>query len=431
MIWGTSTRDREGRKSLGHHLGAVMRLLPVLVLAACAQQSGPGGRIEIGAEGWRRPTHYYPPPGPPEDPWGPYVREASARFSVPGHWVRAVMHQESGGQQQATSSAGAIGLMQVMPATYEGLRVRYQLGDDPYDPHNNILAGTAYIREMYDRFGSPGFLAAYNAGPDRVDNYLAGRATLPGETVNYVAAIAPNLGTEVPKSGPFAAYASARTGRAQRPTIASLAAGCDLNAAYDPSHPCTSLERASKEPAPIQTALVPQLGVGGCDLNAAYDPNHPCTALPQTASVSSPAPVQRVAAAVSAPASVQHVAAASPKPAPSHFLIASAMAEPLPAQKPPPPQRPSHSAESGGGWAIQVGAFKDPSLARAVAEGARAQAPDQLRSAALAVQPTAPFGNTVLYRARLANLSASAAANACTRLNQRQLPCVVVRPTGA
>ena len=409
----------------------MLRLLPLLFLAACAQQGyGPGGRLEIGAEGWRRPTHYYPPPGPPEDPWGPYVREAAARFQVPGHWVRAVMHQESGGEQQATSPVGAMGLMQVMPATYEGLRVRYQLGDDPYDPHNNILAGTAYIREMYDRFGSPGFLAAYNAGPDRVDSYLAGRAALPEETVNYVAAITPNLGTDVPKSGPFAVYASARSGRAQRPTIASLAAGCDLNAAYSPSHPCTSLERAAREPAPIQTAFAPQLGVNGCDLNAAYDPNHPCTSLPQTAEVSSPASVQRVAAA-------------SLQPAAPHVLMASAAAQPLPAEKPTPtPQRPSRPlvpgpaspyppVPSGGDWAIQVGAFKDPGLARAVAEGARSQAPDQLRSAALAVQPTAPFGNTVLYRARLARLSAGAAANACTRLNQRQLPCVVVRPAGA
>jgi D-alanyl-D-alanine carboxypeptidase len=162
----------------GRCLRATSWLVPVILLAACAQQGGgygPGGRIEIGADGWRRPTHYYPPPGPPEDPWGPYIREAAARFRVPGHWVRAVMHQESGGEQQATSSVGAMGLMQVMPATYEELRARYQLGDDPYDPHNNILAGTAYIREMYDRFGAPGFLAAYNAGPDRVDSYLAGR----------------------------------------------------------------------------------------------------------------------------------------------------------------------------------------------------------------------------------------------------------------
>ncbi|HEY1432681.1 MAG TPA: lytic transglycosylase domain-containing protein, partial [Stellaceae bacterium] len=220
-------------------LQTILLLLPILILAACGQQGayGPGGRIEIGADGWRKPTHYYPPPGPPEDPWGPYIREASARYHVPGHWVRAVMHQESGGEQQATSSAGAMGLMQVMPATYEGLRVRYQLGDDPYEPHNNILAGTAYIREMYDRFGAPGFLAAYNAGPDRVDSYLARRAALPDETVSYLAAITPNLGTDVPRSGPFAVYASARSGRAQRyaPTVASLAAGCDLNAAYNPS----------------------------------------------------------------------------------------------------------------------------------------------------------------------------------------------------
>ena len=420
MIWGTSRQNRGVRGWPGRCLRTIWLLLPVLILAACAQQGyGPGGRIEVGADGWRRPTHYYPPPGPAEDPWGPYIREAAARFRVPGHWVRAVMHQESGGEQQATSSAGAMGLMQVMPATYEGLRVRYQLGDDPYDPHNNILAGTAYIREMYDRFGAPGFLAAYNAGPDRVDNYLAGRAALPEETVNYVAAITPNLGNDVQKSGPFAVYASARSGRAQRPTVASLAAGCDVNAAYNPSHPCTSLERAAREPAPIQTALVPQLGVNGCDLNAAYDPNHPCTSLPQTAAVSSPA-------------SVQQVAAESPRPAVRHVLMAAASTQTLPAEKPAPPsQRPSLSAEPGGGWAIQVGAFKSPDLARAVAEGARSQAPDQLRSAALAVQPTAPFGNTVLYRARLANLSAGAAASACTRLNQRQLPCVVVRPTGA
>ena len=421
MFWGTSRQSRGIPDWLGPRLQTIRWLLPILLLAACSQGYGPGGRVEIGADGWRRPTHYYPPPGPPEDPWGPYIREASGRFNVPGHWVRAVMHQESGGEQQATSPVGAMGLMQVMPATYEGLRQRYQLGDDPYDPHNNILAGTAYIREMYDRFGSPGFLAAYNSGPERVQNYLAGRASLPDETVNYVAAIAPNLGTDVPRSGPFAVYASARSGRAQRPTVASLAAGCDLNAAYDPKHPCTSLERAAREPAPIQTASASQFGTNGCDLNAAYDPNRPCTSLPQTVAASRPTPTP-----------TQQVAAANPKPTLSNFLIASAAAQPLPAEKPtPPPQRPGRSAEPGGEWAIQVGAFANPGLARAVAEGARAQAPDQLRSAALVVQPTAPFGNTVLYRARLAHLSASAASSACTRLNQHQLPCVVVRPAGA
>jgi D-alanyl-D-alanine carboxypeptidase len=421
MVWTILKRGQ------GNWASALARLLPVLLLAACAQHGGygPGGRIEFGAEGWRRPTHYYPPPGPPEDPWGPYIREASARFGVPGRWVRAVMHQESGGEQQATSPVGAMGLMQVMPATYDGLRERYQLGDDPYDPHNNILAGTAYIREMYDRFGAPGFLAAYNAGPDRVDNYLARRAALPEETVNYIAAITPNLGTDVPKSGPFAVYASARSGRAQRPTVASLAAGCDLNAAYNPNYPCTSLQRAAAEPVSVQTAWVPQLGVNGCDLNAAYDPNHPCTSMPQTA------------ASGALLASTESTAA--PKASPVQLAPATVQPLPKPAAPPQPASRsvaqgspsPIQPALSGGGWAIQVGAFRSPDLARAVAEGARSQAPDQLRSAALAVQPTAPFGNTVLYRARLANLSAGAATNACTRLNQRQLPCVVVRPTGA
>src|SRR5690349_11785540 len=236
---------------------AMLPLLPILLLAACGQQGayGPGGRIEIGADGWRRPTHYYPPPGPTEDPWGPYIREDSARYRVPERWVRAVMQQESGGEQQATSSVGAMGLMQVMPATYEELRARHRLGDDPYDPHNSILAGTAYIREMYDRFGAPGFLAAYNAGPDRVESYLAGRSGLPDETVNYVAAITPNLGNDVALSGRFA-VASARSGRATRytPTIASLAAGCDLNAAYNPNHPCTTLLQAAAQPASTQPA---------------------------------------------------------------------------------------------------------------------------------------------------------------------------------
>jgi D-alanyl-D-alanine carboxypeptidase len=415
----------------GRRLQTGLLLLPLLVLAACSGGAyGPGARpyLEIGAEGWKVPGRYYPPPGPPEDPWGPYIRDAAARYGVPGHWVRAVMHQESGGEQQATSPVGAMGLMQVMPNTYEELRVRYQLGDDPYEPRNNILAGTAYIREMYDRFGAPGFLAAYNAGPDRVEEYLAGRAALPDETVNYVAAITPNLGTDVPRSGPFAVFASARSGRAERPTVASLAAGCDPNAAYNPDHPCTYLMQAATQPA-TQVALTQEVGVGGCDLNAAYNPDHPCTAGPQPAAPrvvlasaepseatvsSAPLPASRPRPAVASPPSVLFQPA-SPQQHPSRFAAANR----VPAFQPASPT---------AGWAIQVGAFKTRGLARAMAESARAQAPAQLRSASLTLQPTAPFGNSVLYRARLAHLSESAASSACTHLNRRQLPCVVVPP---
>src|SRR3546814_10072998 len=73
-------------------------------------------------------------------------------------WIRAVMRVESRGDARAISPKGAIGLMQVMPATWTEMRTRYALGPDPYDPRDNILAGAAYLREMHDRYGSPGFL---------------------------------------------------------------------------------------------------------------------------------------------------------------------------------------------------------------------------------------------------------------------------------
>ena len=101
------------------------------------------------------------------------------------------MQQESGGEEQAVSPTGAMGLMQVEPETYQDLQATYGLGADPFDPHNNILAGAAYISEMYQRYGAPGFLAAYNAGPEDVDEYLAGTSSLPDETVNYLAMVTP------------------------------------------------------------------------------------------------------------------------------------------------------------------------------------------------------------------------------------------------
>ncbi|WP_447411863.1 lytic transglycosylase domain-containing protein, partial [Clostridium perfringens] len=77
------------------------------------------------------------------------------------------MRVESAGDAHAVSRAGAIGLMQIMPATYAELRRDLGLGPDPFAVRDNVLAGTAYLRRMYDRYGSPGFLAAYNAGPGR------------------------------------------------------------------------------------------------------------------------------------------------------------------------------------------------------------------------------------------------------------------------
>jgi membrane-bound lytic murein transglycosylase B len=106
------------------------------------------------------------------------------------------MQAESGGEMHAVSPKGAMGLMQIMPNTWAELRLRYGLGADPYDPHDNIVAGTAYLRELHDRFGERGFLAAYNAGPSRYEEHLATGRPLPSETLSYVTAVA--LLLEVP-----------------------------------------------------------------------------------------------------------------------------------------------------------------------------------------------------------------------------------------
>ena len=129
------------------------------------------------------------------DRWQGFIAEASRRFSVPEAWIHAVMQAESGGRttlngRPITSSAGAMGLMQVMPDTYEEMRRARSLGPDPDDARGNILAGTAYLRAMYERYGYPGLLAAYNAGPERYDEHLRDRRPLPAETRAYLATVA-------------------------------------------------------------------------------------------------------------------------------------------------------------------------------------------------------------------------------------------------
>ena len=135
--------------------------------------------------------------GPASDPvarWRPIVAEASDRFGIPIDWIDRVIRAESGGLttlggRPIRSKAGAIGLMQIMPATWTAMRACYRLGTDPDDPHDNIVAGTAFLRLMYDRFGYPGLFAAYNAGPSRYAAYLGGRSRLPAETVAYLGGV--------------------------------------------------------------------------------------------------------------------------------------------------------------------------------------------------------------------------------------------------
>ncbi len=123
------------------------------------------------------------------------IRAAAQRFEIPAIWIRAVIEVESGGDARATSPQGAIGLMQISPETWAELRARYHLGDDPYSPDDNIVAGAAHLRELFDRYGAEGFLAAYIAGPRRYDDHLKTGRPLPPEAQIRVAHLLPLIGT--------------------------------------------------------------------------------------------------------------------------------------------------------------------------------------------------------------------------------------------
>ena len=359
----------------------------VALLAACASQTpGPSARQEA-ARYAQSARNNYVPPGPPEDPWGPYIRTAAARFDVPELWIRSVMHVESGGSEYSngqliTSGAGAMGLMQVMPSTYDELRQQYSLGDDPYDPYNNIMAGVAYMREMYDIYGSPGFLAAYNAGPNRLDDYLSDNRPLPDETRRYVAMIGPNIVGVYPEHrSPAEQYA-----------MNALPIDIPPGVRYGRASQYASRGGGGRVPisAPVQVAQLPE----------------PPRAAPM-------------------PAPRQYALVAPPPPPPSHrgfYLITPASAEPVPFH------HFSGAAEpTTGQWAIQVGAFAREGEARLAVGNARVHAHVQLAAAHPAVA-SVHVSHGVLWRARLTGLSHEAAVQACEKLSHGRLGCVVVSP---
>jgi hypothetical protein len=194
--------------------------------------------------------------GLPVDPFAAFITEASKRFAVPEYWIRSVMRVESAGEVRARSRKGAIGLMQIMPQTWSELRARYDLGADPYDPRDNILAGAAYIRELYQRFGAPGFLAAYNAGPGRYEHHIATDRPLPDETQGYVARLAPMIESKQ-AGGKITAVAKSST-LVGSSLFAVRIAG---NSTVDRSSPNARPYRRSSGRAVVDlSALLPQSG---------------------------------------------------------------------------------------------------------------------------------------------------------------------------
>jgi hypothetical protein len=362
-------------------LGCVILLA---MLAACASQAPQPTASQEAARYLAHARGNYTPPGPPEDPWGPYIREASKRYDVPEIWIRSVMRVESGGNEYlagrlTVSSAGAMGLMQVMPETYQELEVRYSLGDDPFNPHDNILAGTAYLREMYDIYGSPGFLAAYNAGPRRLDDYLSNNKQLPDETRRYVAMIGPNIvGTYPNNRSPAEAYA--------------------MNALPIDIPPGPRYGRAVQ--------LASSRGSGG---------RVPARGPVETASLPQPP------RAVGQPLPQQYALVAPPTPPQRsrfHLVSEAVAAEAVPIHR---------GGATSGQWAIQVGAYTNEGLARAAVVTARQHAHEELAVAHEFVAGVHQ-GRAMLYRARLTGLSRDAAVEACGRLARTRTTCMVLSP---
>ncbi len=360
-------------------------LAALSLLSACASRGPQLSARQQAARYAANAPRGYNPPGPSWDPWGPYIAQASEHFDVPQVWIREVMNVESGGNEYLdgepiTSPAGAMGLMQVMPDTYQELESEYGLGGDPYDPRDNIFAGTAYLREMYDLFGSPGFLAAYNAGPARYEEHLSDGVPLPYETQRYVAMLAPRIGGALPVgAGGGTAYAMNTAPLPPRPAPRPAA---------PPPPPL------APQPAPLPPPLAPQ--PAPVRIAQLYEPPRPV-----------PPPPQRVAALPP-----------PPRPAGGFHLISPALADT------PPPQS---SGSLRGPWAIQVGAFDQMGAAHTALTMALRQAPSQLRAAWPTVMSVRE-PHAMLYRARLVGLSRTAAVQACEALGRDHTGCFVVSP---
>ncbi|QCE35205.1 lytic transglycosylase domain-containing protein [Acetobacteraceae bacterium] len=365
--------------------------------------------------------HHYSPPGATDDPWGPYIAEASKRFDVPQAWIKGVILQESGGHlydksgKLITSGAGAMGLMQLMGPSYDMLRKQYNLGPNPYDPRDNIMAGTAYIRQMYDIYGTPGFLAAYNDGPGNLDRYLKRGARLPRETRNYVASIGPLI------AGTWPRYRSR----------------ADLMVSRYSNDPATSrLATKLLNKMPPDAKVIDTIDFATYTTDNAVD--NPSTAEKAQVSLS---PLAKPAPPVYAPQVYPpgHAAAATNMPVYPPGLSGTARPESaaLPSRgasmSSPSNTRSDLDAEvnkmrntnAQTTWSVQLGAF--PSIVSATTEvkKLKAKAGWSLADGTISISQANNTGKP-LYRGRVTGLNKGRAELACRRIKPN--PCFIIAP---
>lgn len=185
------------------------------------------------------------------DPWASFIAEAAERFDIPERWIRTAMRTESDGDTHIVSPKGAMGLMQIMPTTWDELRARHGLGDDPFDPHDNIIAGTAYLRALRDRYGIPGALAAYSAGPARWEEHQLLGVPLPDATQRDLGKPAPAVDDTTP--GLFVAPAWSTTGASDAPLFAIDTATRPAASAVPSERLFVTSRRPGTRPAPADS----------------------------------------------------------------------------------------------------------------------------------------------------------------------------------
>jgi len=428
-------------RSLALKCGGVAALA---LLSACASHQSSLPPTQQAANYAAKSPGNYNPPGPPSDPWGPYIQQASARFDVPTRWIRQVMRVESGGHEYmnghlTVSYAGAMGLMQLEPETYREMAARYGLGDDPYNPYNNIMAGTAYIHEMYEIYGSPGFLAAYNAGPGRLDSYLDYKEPLPNQTRQYVAMIAPNI------EGVYPASQSPAVDLAMNTLPAHIRPGMRPGYQDTSTESLNASQLAANGPLPapalgrpaaprVETAMIsPRMEL------AATARQTPDT-LPDPAPRPVPQPVPVQMATISPPPVVERARYAPPAARvmpPVHHDNGFSLIPTAEAATPPPipTSRPAARASAstppyvgtGTRWGIQVGAYDTPAHAKAALGIAELSAVSSLIKGQAVVQ-SITTAHGLFYRARFVDLPHQQALAACQRLNHGPTGCEVLSP---
>ncbi|SEH14911.1 Transglycosylase SLT domain-containing protein [Sphingopyxis sp. YR583] len=156
--------------------------------------------------------------------------EAAQRSQLAAETILRVMHVESRGRPDARSHKGAMGCMQIMPATWRYLTGKHGLGADPWDPRMNMIGGALYLAELARQFGFPGAYSAYNAGPARYARHVATGAPLPRETQLYTASL--TRAPHAPRS-PSAAASRQPRARWQEATLFMAGRGRGVNASTE------------------------------------------------------------------------------------------------------------------------------------------------------------------------------------------------------